>query len=142
MKEIETNFINKVINIMNNNGISEVTLENGAQSLYIKSGCAAPVITADIEKAKPEKNQEEDKSRYIPVISNMIGLFFLRPSPSSAPFIKTGDKVKKGQQLCIIETIKLMNKITAEVSGTVKEICIEDGRPVEYGQVMIYIEQD
>ena len=72
----------------------------------------------------------------------MIGLYFEKPSPLEPPFVKIGDKVKKGQTVCIIETIKLMNKITSEVSGIVKEICIEDGKPVEYGQTIMYIEQD
>ena len=72
----------------------------------------------------------------------MIGLYFSKPSPDAKPFVQVGDRIKKGQQICIIETIKLMNKIVSEVSGVVKEICIEDSKPVEYGQTIMYIEQD
>ena len=58
------------------------------------------------------------------------------------PFVSVGDEIKAGQTVCIIETIKLMNKITSEVSGKIAEICIEDGKPVEYGQVIMYVEQE
>ena len=72
----------------------------------------------------------------------MIGLYFSKPSPNEKPFVKVGDEIKAGQTVCIIETIKLVNKITSEVSGKIAEICIEDGKPVEYGQVIMYVEQD
>ena len=146
MKEIETGFIEKVIDIMNNNGLTEVTLEDNDKSLYIRkdSSIAAPVIEqkpAECRIEAPEKENEPEK-KLTPVVSNMIGIFFIKPSPDSGPFVKIGSRVKKGQPLCIIETIKLMNNVVSEVSGTVKEICIEDGQPVEYGQTIMYIEQD
>ena len=72
----------------------------------------------------------------------MIGVYFSKPSPDEKPFVQVGDEIKEGQIICIIETIKLMNKITAEISGRVVEICIKDGEPVEYGQVIMYVEQN
>jgi len=145
MKEIGTEFIEKVIDIMNNNELTEVTLEDNDKSLYIRkdSSVSAPVIEQRpaSESGAQEKEKEPEK-KITPVVSNMIGIFFIKPSPDGNPFVKTGSRVKKGQQLCIIETIKLMNNVVSEVSGTVKEICIEDGKPVEYGQTIMYIEQD
>ncbi len=150
MREIETDFIEKVINIMKDNELTEVTLEDDERSLYLRTSGFTPVINIseksntnieEIVLTDDEKTIEE-KSKLVPVISNMIGLFFSKPSPIENPFVQVGDRVKKGQQICIIETIKLMNKVVSEVSGTVKEICIEDGKPVEYGQVIMYIEQD
>ena len=71
----------------------------------------------------------------------MIGTFYSKPSPNDKPFVNVGDELKEGQTICIIETIKLMNKITTDVAGKVVEICVEDGKPVEYGQVIMYVEQ-
>lgn len=151
MKEISTDYIEKVIEIMKNNELTEVNLEDEHKSLVIKSNGFTPVIkskeapeeTVTIEEAVKETPlKEEEKKNLIPVVSNMIGLYFSRPNPNEPPFVKVGDTIKEGQTICIIETIKLINKITSEVSGKVAEICIEDGKPVEYGQVIMYIEKE
>ena len=151
MKQIEINYIEKIIGIMKNNELTEVSLEDAEQSLYIRTSGFTPVAEIKnkeeqkiekIEIIQEEENKEADKKKIIPVVSNMIGLFFIKPSPEGKPFVQVGEKVKAGQQIGIIETIKLMNKIVSDVSGTVKEICIDNGKPVEYGQTMMYIEQD
>ena len=149
MDKLKTDFIQNVISIMKNNEITEITLDNEKSCLYIKTNGYSSIIKKEEKIAEQEEiitsvdeNVTENKKNLVPVVSSMIGLFFSKPSPSEQPFVKIGDKVKKGQTLCIVETIKLMNKITSEVSGIIKEICIEDGKPVEYGQTMMYIEQD
>ena len=147
MSEIKTDFIQKVIDIMKNNEITEVSLEDEEQSLYIrKDGFTSTVEQKPIKEVKsPIKQDDEQKKeskKLVPIVSNMIGIYFSKPSPGEKPFVQVGDKIKAGQTICIIETIKLMNKITSDVSGTVKEICIEDSKPVEYGQTIMYIEQD
>ena len=148
MKEFETDFIEKVIDIMKNNELTEVMLDDGDSSLVIKGNGFKPVIKQKQEtvvKVQEEEEkilEEEPKKNLVPIVSEMIGLFFSKPSPNEAPFVKVGDEIKEGQVICIIETIKLMNKITSDISGKVAEICIEDGKPVEYGQVIMYIEKD
>lgn len=153
MKEFETDYIEKVIDIMKNNELTEVILEDEHASMVIKSNGFKPVIKEKEQSAEEEKViaeeptvQEEapveEKKNLVPVISDMIGLYFSRPTPEDKPFVQVGDEVKEGQTICIIETIKLMNKITAGVSGKIAEICIEDGQPVEYGQVIMYIEEN
>ncbi len=151
MKEVETSYIEKIIEIMKNNELTEVTLEDTDKSLIIKSNGYKPVIKqkeSEIEikeNIAEEQNKEEpvEKSKKLtPIVSNMIGLFFSKPSPDDKPFVQVGDEIKEGQVICIIETIKLMNKITSEISGKVAEICIEDGKPVEYGQVIMYVEEN
>lgn len=72
--------------------------------------------------------------------SPMVGTFYSAPSPEQPAFAKVGDKVSKGQTLCIIEAMKLMNEIEAEVSGTVLEILVENGQPVQFGQVLFKID--
>jgi len=71
--------------------------------------------------------------------SPMIGVFYCAPSPDSEPFVKIGSKVKKGDVLCIVEAMKLMNDITAEVDGEIVDICAEDGQVVEFGQTIFKI---
>lgn len=70
----------------------------------------------------------------------IVGTFYAAASPDAAPFVKEGDRVQVGQVLCIIEAMKLMNEIEAEVAGTVVEICVRNEEPVEYGQVLFTIE--
>jgi acetyl-CoA carboxylase biotin carboxyl carrier protein len=148
MSKVETVYIEKLIDIMKNNELTEITLEDNNKTLFIKSNGYKPVIkekAVEIESNEVEVEQEEQleeqKSR-TPILSNMIGLYFSKPSPNDKPFVKVGDEIKAGQVVCIIETIKLMNKITSDISGKVVEICIEDGKPVEYGQVIMYVEQN
>jgi acetyl-CoA carboxylase biotin carboxyl carrier protein len=71
--------------------------------------------------------------------SPMVGTFYRAPDPTSAPFVDIGDPVKKGQTLCIIEAMKLMNEIEADVDGTIAEIYVENAKPVEYGQKLFSI---
>lgn len=73
--------------------------------------------------------------------SPMVGTFYRASSPDAPPYVQTGDPVKPGQVLCILEAMKLMNEIEAEVSGKILEICVEDAQPVEFDQVLFKIEQ-
>jgi acetyl-CoA carboxylase biotin carboxyl carrier protein len=74
------------------------------------------------------------------VTSPMVGTFYRSPSPGADPFVEVGTEVKKGDTLCIIEAMKLLNEIEAEVSGTVKQILVDNGQPVEFGQTLFVIE--
>ncbi|NTV81311.1 MAG: acetyl-CoA carboxylase biotin carboxyl carrier protein, partial [Candidatus Aminicenantes bacterium] len=73
------------------------------------------------------------------IASPMVGTFYKAPDPTSAPLVDIGDAVKKGETLCIIEAMKLMNEIEADVDGTVVEVFVENARPVEYGQKLFAI---
>ncbi len=149
MKNINTDYVEKLVEIMKNNEITEVTLEDNDASLVIKSNGFVPVIK---EKEQPvvqetivEKEvvvEENIANKVVPIVSNMIGIFYAKPSPNDAPFVKVGDEIKEGDTICIIETIKLMNKIASTATGKVVEVCIEDGKPVEYGQVIMYVEEN
>ncbi len=76
------------------------------------------------------------------VLSPMVGTFYRSPSPDSPPFVSVGDHVDPGQTLCILEAMKLMNELESEVGGTIREILVENGEPVEYGQVLFRIDPD
>jgi acetyl-CoA carboxylase biotin carboxyl carrier protein len=80
--------------------------------------------------------------RLVEVPSPMVGTFYRAPAPGEASFVEVGDRIRKGQTVCIIEAMKLMNEIEAEVSGQVMEILLQNGEPVEYGQPLMRINPD
>lgn len=92
---------------------------------------------------KPEEKEEikeaEEKENYNIVKSPMVGTFYSKPSPTSNPYVEVGKKVKKGDVLCIIEAMKLMNEIESEFDGEIIEILVKDGEPVEYGKPLFKI---
>ncbi len=96
------------------------------------------VQTEQVEKVEVKEGEPEEK--FYVVESPMVGTFYRAPSPGAEPFVKEGDYVEKGQVLCIIEALKVMNEIESEVSGIVRKILVENGQPVEYGQPLFYIE--
>lgn len=93
---------------------------------------AAPAAGAAKAEPKGDKPGTEVKSPF-------VGTFYRAPSPDSAPFVEVGQKVKKGQTLCIVEAMKLMNEIEAEVDGTVAEIYVQNATPVEFGEPLFRI---
>ena len=92
-----------------------------------------------IADAEPAEQKEIKKANGNVVKSPLVGTFYSASSPDSAPFVKVGDTVKKGQVLGIVEAMKLMNEIESECAGTVAEVLVENGEPVEYGQPLFRI---
>ncbi|MEX0912327.1 MAG: acetyl-CoA carboxylase biotin carboxyl carrier protein, partial [Gemmatimonadota bacterium] len=84
----------------------------------------------------------EPKSNLIDVPSPMVGTFYRAPAPEAPAYVDLGSRVAKGQTLCILEAMKLMNELQAEVQGVVREILVDNGDPVEYGQVLFRIEPE
>jgi len=80
------------------------------------------------------------RGNLIEVKSPMVGTFYRSPSPEAPAYVETGTKVTKGQTLCILEAMKLMNELESEVAGTIREICVENAEPVEFGQVLFRVE--
>jgi acetyl-CoA carboxylase biotin carboxyl carrier protein len=97
------------------------------------ASAAAPADTTAPAAPEPESN-------LVDVRSPMVGTFYRSPAPDAPAYVETGDRVQKGQTLCILEAMKLMNELEAEVSGTVREICVENADPVEFGQVLFRID--
>ncbi|HET7234607.1 MAG TPA: acetyl-CoA carboxylase biotin carboxyl carrier protein [Longimicrobium sp.] len=79
-------------------------------------------------------------SNLVEIKSPMVGTFYRAPAPEAPPYAEVGSRVSKGQTLCILEAMKLMNELESDVAGTVREVCVENGEPVEYGQVLFRIE--
>ncbi|UCZ54606.1 acetyl-CoA carboxylase biotin carboxyl carrier protein [Bacillus shivajii] len=94
------------------------------------------------QEKSDEKPVEQDRSGLHTITSPMVGTFYAAPSPDSAPYVKVGDKVKTDSVVCIVEAMKLMNEIEAEVNGEIVEILVENGQLVEYGQEMFLVKPE
>ena len=116
---------------------NKVRLERSELS-FTKSNSSVTQAAQDGQKAVQEK---EIKKNYISVKSAIVGVFYAAPTEVSKPYVSIGDYVKKGQTLCIVEAMKLMNEITAEEDGVISEICVTDGQVVEYGTELFRMEK-
>ena len=101
---------------------------------------ASPDASTAPSAASEEGGEDIDRSGLVDVTSPMVGTFYRAPAPDAPPYVETGGRVAKGETLCIIEAMKLMNELEAELAGTVREILVENGEPVEYGQVLFRID--
>ena len=157
--------VKKLIELLDESGIAEIEITEGEESVRISRHsslpaaapiAAAPIVAAPAVAAPPPTAApaptaaepapaapaavEEEEEGY-PVTSPMVGTFYSAPSPGSPPFVQVGDKVNEGDTLCIVEAMKMMNQIEADVTGTVKSIRAQNGDAVEYGQVLFVIDQ-
>ena len=133
--------IRKYAELMKELGLTglEVTDNNTKVRLERTVTVAATEKTYAIPEESASKAVKEDKD-YISIKSPIVGVFYAAPAENADPYVKVGESIKKGQTVCIVEAMKLMNEIEAEVSGTITEVCVEDGQSVEYGQVLMYVE--
>ena len=102
-------------------------------------GPAAPAPSAPSGGGGGAADEDVDLSNLIPVTAPMVGTFYAAPSPDAEPYVKLGDLVHKGQTVCIVEAMKLMNEIQSEADGRIAKILVENGQPVEYGQSMFLL---
>ena len=146
--KFEIDYIEKLAKVLSDNSLTEISLEDGEQAITIrKELIGAPVITAAPAPAAAAPQAaaalapaKEEVKKGKPLTSPMVGTFYTAPSPDAKPFVEVGQTVKQGDVVCIVEAMKLMNEIESEFSGTVTEICVKNGQPVEFGQVLMYIE--
>ncbi len=101
---------------------------------------APPPAAADKVPAAEATRVEKPKATYLEVKSPMVGTYFSAPEPGAKPYLAVGDRISKGQILCIIEAMKIMNEIESEFDGVVKEILAQNSHPVEYGQVLFRVD--
>ncbi|WP_026601405.1 acetyl-CoA carboxylase biotin carboxyl carrier protein [Methylomonas sp. 11b] len=140
--------IKKLIDLIEESDIAEIEIREGEESVKIsRYSAAAPVqyaapVAAPVAAAAPvvaAAPVEEKVSGHV-VKSPMVGTFYRSASPGSASFVEIGQSVSNGQTLCIIEAMKILNQIEADKSGKIKQILVENGHPVEYGQPLFIIE--
>ena len=151
----EVDYIKKLAKVLADNNLTEMSLDSGEGAIVLRRETQNNVPVVNVTPAQPvvqqaapvqtepvveKKTVEEDLSNYKKITSPMVGIFYAAHSPEEAPIVNVGDTVSKGQVVCIIEAMKLMNKIESEVSGKIVKICVENGTAVEYGQVLMYVE--
>ena len=154
--KFESDYIEKLAKIIADNDLTEISLEDGEQAITIRKDlpevnmvASAPAVAAVPQSAPvaPAKAsapaqapaaKEEVKGKAI--TSPMVGTFYAASSPDAAPFVEVGSTFNVGDVVCIIEAMKLMNEIKAEQAGKVVQICVKNGDPIEFGQVLMYVE--
>jgi len=143
--------VKKLIELLEESGIAELEIKEGEESVRISRHSttqpmqvAAPVAAAPVAAAAPAPAAAEATVETKPagheVRSPMVGTFYSAASPTAGPFASVGQKVEIGDTLCIIEAMKMMNQIEADRAGTIKQILLENGQPVEFDQVLFIIE--
>jgi len=139
--------INKLAEILKAQDLTEIEVENESFGKIKVRREGAPVVHAAVAAAAPVASQARaaapaaKSDDVFEVTSPMVGTFYQSSSPGADAFVKAGDKVKKGDTLCIIEAMKLMNELPSEVAGEVVEICIGDGQAVSFGQLIMKIKK-
>jgi len=137
--------VKKLIALLEESGIAEIEIKEGEEAVrisrYPNHIPAAPVqmAAAPSPAAVTAETPEATAPSGHKVLSPMVGTFYRSPSPEAEPFVKVGDKINVGDTLCIIEAMKMMNQIEAEVSGTLLSVESESGEPVEFGQMLFVI---
>lgn len=137
-KEIED-----IINFIKKTDLDDVSIETENYKIRVKKNNNQNYIEPKKSRKKikeVEKKVENSEIHNLTIKSPMIGTFYRASNPESDPFIKEGDKVSKGQTICIIEAMKLFNEIESEISGTIVEILVDDASPVEYDQDLFIID--
>ena len=139
--KFDLEYLEKLANIVHENDLSEITLEDDEKAVCLKREKTQVVqavpsvmpatVTSQIVSSDLSVKQSDGKSEK----TEHKGT-----SPDEAPFVKVGDNVSIGQVVCIIEAMKLMNEIEADVSGKITEICVKNGDSIEFGQVLMYVE--
>ena len=159
--EMKTSEIRDLIDFISKSGLNEVNIETNELKLNVKREpdqkvfkstpamapmAAAPAVAAPAVAAAPAAKaaaaEPASGKKTLEIKSPMIGTFYRSGNPDNPPFVSVGDKVSKGQTVCIIEAMKLFNEIESEVSGTIVKVMVENASPVEYDQVLFVVEPD
>ena len=154
---VDINQIRELVRVAEESGVGEIVVEEEGARISVRmpgAMCAAPAVPVAVPAeavpaaqvapaAEPAAAPADNASRpasWHCVTAPMVGTFYAAPAPGEPPFVKVGDEVTANQTLCIVEAMKLMNEITSEEMGVVREVCLEDATPVEFGTPLFYIE--
>ena len=153
---VDINQIRELVRVAEESGVGEIVVEEEGCRIAVRmpgSGPVPPAVAAPSAESHPAPAPAQEKadasassdntsrpSNWYCVTAPMVGTFYVAPAPGEPPFVKVGDEVSANQTLCIVEAMKLMNEIPATEMGTVREVCLEDATPVEFGTPLFYIE--
>jgi acetyl-CoA carboxylase biotin carboxyl carrier protein len=157
----DANELKDLLLTLNQTDISELNIKQGDFELMIRRGSmapttqvimpsevmqmAAPMAAMPVQAAAapvaptPSTSSPPVEKKYLEVTSPIVGTFYAAPAPDEPSFVQKGDNIRKGQTVCIIEAMKIMNEIESEISGEVIEILVQNGQPVEYGQALMRV---
>lgn len=157
---MDLSYIKKIIKLVENSTIDELELEeegtkikvarNRNSGVFVQTTNTAPMAlpqtvhsnnSKQIEPVNPASSSISQETKYHEVRSPIVGTFYRAPSPDAEPYVEIGQKVQVGTVMCIVEAMKLMNEIESDCNGTVVKIIAENGKPVEYNQVLFLIEK-
>lgn len=150
--KFDVEYIEKLAKVLADTSLTEISLEDGEQAITLRKDLpvvtaapvapvAAPVVQSSASAPAAQPSQQAEAKKGKAITSPMVGTFYSSPSPDADAFVQVGKSVKKGDVVCIVEAMKLMNEIESEFDGKILEICVKDGQPVEFGQVLMYIEE-
>jgi len=163
---IDLDFLRGLIGAVDESGIDSIEISRGGTRIRINKTPPPAPVSAQAPHAAPAHLQlppvhevglpraagaapapaaeaapaAAPASNLVDIKSPMVGTFYRAPAPEAPPYAEVGSRVGKGQTLCILEAMKLMNELESDVAGTVREVCVDNGEPVEYGQVLFRIE--
>ncbi|NJN38955.1 MAG: acetyl-CoA carboxylase biotin carboxyl carrier protein [Acaryochloridaceae cyanobacterium CSU_3_4] len=152
--EFDLNQLRELLAILNQTDIDELSLKSNdfeltihkatpftatvsassAQQSHVLENTTLEILPTASESAPPPPPK-----KWVDVVSPMVGTFYRSPAPDEPPFVEIGDVARRGQTVCIIEAMKLMNELEAEIDGEIVEILVENGEPIEFGQTLIRI---
>tara|TARA_Y100000996_G_C22487307_1_gene628726 strand:+ start:325 stop:768 length:444 start_codon:yes stop_codon:yes gene_type:complete len=147
MADFDKDLIISLSKLLEKTGLSEIEIENKevgrikvAKNLISTSVLPSSPIPLSETNTSNEIDKSETKDISNAITSPMVGTIYLKPDPDSEPFIKEGDKVKKGDTLLIIEAMKTMNNIPADKDGVIKQVLVENEQPIQFGDPLVIIE--
>ncbi|HUU27487.1 MAG TPA: acetyl-CoA carboxylase biotin carboxyl carrier protein [archaeon] len=163
---MDVRYLKQLIRLVERSEINELEIEDGGTKVKIVKSprnlpaqtaanpapqfLPAPAVLSAAPKeenpsgtaAETEKQEKKSRTNLIEVTAPMVGTFYRAPSPGAPPFVDLGDRVEVGQTLCILEAMKLMNELESDVPGIIREICVENAQPVEFGHRLFLIEPE
>ncbi|MFA6149575.1 MAG: acetyl-CoA carboxylase biotin carboxyl carrier protein [bacterium] len=142
--------IREILELLKGSDVSEFELGRGDTVLKLRRGPAnapaappsapaSPSAPARAAEPTPAAAPAVQKPTYKEIVSPIVGTFYRAPAPDAAPFVEVGTRVVKGQVLCIVEAMKIMNQIESDTTGTIAAIIVENAQPVAYGQALFHI---
>jgi acetyl-CoA carboxylase biotin carboxyl carrier protein len=157
---IDFGFLEKLLDLLNRSNAHTIEIRRWTTTIRIsKGGLAAPGQpvsynvavpaapaapagggAAAVEAAVPAPAAEAPAPALLEIKSPMVGTFYAQPEPGADPYVRVGSRIKVGQTLCIIEAMKIMNPLDAEVTGVIREVVVQDAQPVEFGQVLFRVD--
>lgn len=145
--QVDTKLVRELATMLNDTGLSEIEVEDGTRKIRVSRTMTAVALPAAAAPASPAAAAPADQPEAPAVApppanavkSPMVGTAYLTPDPDAAPFVSVGQQVAAGETLLIIEAMKVMNPIAAPSAGTVKEILVQSGQPVEFDQPLMVI---